>query len=314
MKIIQEIQISVIIPVYNTEKYIAKCLDSVLTQTLDKIEVICIDDGSEDNSIKILRQYQNRDSRVRIYSVSNGGSGRARNVGIAKARGKYVAFMDSDDWYFDRDVLQILYMTAEEKKVDICGGSLCRYLNGHIVPEYGKLHFNHDGYVNFEDYQFCKGYYRFIYSNEMLRRKHICFPYYLRNQDPPFMLRAMLEASTFYAVSRIVYCHRLQPGHVNWTEQRLCDSMRGTAYLLNQSKQYHLEELHINLAKQFFEELNISIWNLRKPSIRKAIEVVGRQLDYNLVYRKGLLKRNEKFELKVVKTVFLRNIKRLISV
>lgn len=314
MKTMQEIQVSVIIPVYNTEKYISKCLDSVLFQTLEKIEVICIDDGSEDNSLKILRQYQNKDSRVRVYSVSNGGSGRARNVGIAKAKGKYIAFMDSDDWYFDRNVLEILYMTAEEKKVEICGGSLCRSLNGHIVPEYGKLRFNHNGYVNFEDYQFCKGYYRFIYSNEMLRRKRICFPYYLRNQDPPFMLRAMLEANTFYAISKIVYCHRLQPGHVNWTEQRLCDTMRGTAYLLNQSQQHHLEELHSNLIKLFFEELDISIFDLRKLSIRKAIKVVGRQIDYNLAYRNGLFKRTEKFEQRVVKTVLLRNAKRLLRV
>jgi hypothetical protein len=219
--------------------------------------------------------------------------------------------MDSDDRYFERDVLQTLYLTAEEKNVDICGGSLCRYINRHIVIEKGKLQFKKDGYIRFEDYQYCKGFYRFIYNREMLINHHICFPYYLRNQDPPFMLNAMLHAGTFYALKKIVYWHCVQPGHVNWTHQKLCDSMRGTAYLLHVSRQHNLERLHTDLVKQYIEELdniNIDISDLKDKKIRKAIEVINNEIDYGLVKKQKLLGKYENIKVKTMIAILYKSI------
>lgn len=96
--------VSVIVPVYNVERYISKCIDSILKQTFTDFELILIDDGSSDNSLQICKQYESRDSRIRVYSQKNSGPSRARNNGISKALGEYITFVDSDD-YLDSDYL-----------------------------------------------------------------------------------------------------------------------------------------------------------------------------------------------------------------
>lgn len=109
--------ISIIIPVYNAEKYIAKCLDALLVQTFDNIEVICVNDGSKDNSLDILRDYERRDSRIKVFSQTNSGPAKARNVGLQNAHGDYLMFCDSDDWY-EPDMCRIMKETIEREKVD----------------------------------------------------------------------------------------------------------------------------------------------------------------------------------------------------
>ena len=92
-----QIKVSVVIPVYNVERYLGECLDSVLTQSLDAIEVVCVDDGSSDSSAQILRDYAGRDPRVVNIFQENSGQSAARNAGTAAARGEYVLYLDSDD-------------------------------------------------------------------------------------------------------------------------------------------------------------------------------------------------------------------------
>ena len=100
-----EPKVSVIIPVYNVEKYLGPCLDSILGQTLNNIEVICVDDGSTDRSLDILREYEKRDARVKVLTQPNTNAGAARNKGIQQARGEYLSFLDSDD-HFDPTMLE----------------------------------------------------------------------------------------------------------------------------------------------------------------------------------------------------------------
>lgn len=114
--------ISVVIPVYNAEKTIKKCLNSLLEQTYSNFELICIDDGSEDASLEICRAYESRDARIRTIAQENVGPSRARNAGLDAARGAYVCFVDSDD-YVDADYLEYLYRGLTENGVDVatCG-------------------------------------------------------------------------------------------------------------------------------------------------------------------------------------------------
>ena len=88
------IKVSVVIPIYNMEKYIRQCLDSILSQTLKEIELVCIDDGSKDSSAKIVNEYARNDSRVKLIVQENQGVGKTRNKGINLSQGKYIAFMD----------------------------------------------------------------------------------------------------------------------------------------------------------------------------------------------------------------------------
>lgn len=92
------IKVSVIIPVYNVEKYLEECLDSIINQTLKEIEIICIDDGSTDSSLNVLENYKKKDKRIIVLQQQNLGAGAARNKGLDLARGKYLSFLDADDF------------------------------------------------------------------------------------------------------------------------------------------------------------------------------------------------------------------------
>ena len=120
-------KISIIIPVYNVEKYLAECLDSCINQTLEDIEVICVDDCSTDNSYKILEEYQQKDSRIKIFrQEENNKQGAARNKGLEVVTGEYVWFVDSDD-YIDTKACQILYDTIKEFDIDLLAFSALRF-------------------------------------------------------------------------------------------------------------------------------------------------------------------------------------------
>ena len=112
-----DIKVSVIIPVYNVEKYLRQCLQSVADQTLKEIEVICVDDGATDGSAQIIKEFAEKDSRFIYVSQENGGAGKARNTGLRMAKGKYLSFLDSDD-FFDKNMLLEAYNTAEQYGAD----------------------------------------------------------------------------------------------------------------------------------------------------------------------------------------------------
>lgn len=115
-------KVSVILPIYNVANYLPKCLDSLLKQTLQDIEIICVNDASPDNSFEILQEYATKDKRIKILNQANTGPGCARNNGIKAASGEYVGFVDPDDWV-EQEMFQKMYDTAIENNADIveCG-------------------------------------------------------------------------------------------------------------------------------------------------------------------------------------------------
>lgn len=117
-----DIKVSVIVPVYNVEKYLRQCLDSIINQTLKEIEILCINDGSTDSSPEILKEYEEKDSRIKIINKKNAGLSAARNQGLELAKGEYVSFIDSDDW-INETFCEALYTAAKKYDSDIaCGG------------------------------------------------------------------------------------------------------------------------------------------------------------------------------------------------
>ena len=108
------IKISVIIPIYNGEEYLEQCIQSVFNQTLKEIELICVDDGSVDNSVQIIQKYAEKDKRISLFQQKNQGPGPARNFALKHAKGKFVAFLDADDYYLDADALEKMVRTCEE--------------------------------------------------------------------------------------------------------------------------------------------------------------------------------------------------------
>lgn len=152
-----KIKVSIVIPVCNVENYLKECLDSVINQTLKDIEIICVDDGSTDSSLDILRMYEKKDKRIKVITKKNSGYGNTMNVGMAVAEGKYIGIVESDD-YIANNMFERLYDTAVQYKAEIVksdhyifstknGQSKCEYqfvcpseyynrlLNAKIYPE-----------------------------------------------------------------------------------------------------------------------------------------------------------------------------------
>ena len=128
-------KLSIIVPVYNVEKYLPQCLDSILGQTLRNIEIICVDDGSTDNSPDILQRYAAKDQRMKIISVAHQGAALCRNLGLKQAQGDYLSVLDSDD-FFDKRLLEEAYNQCRQDQADICVYDVWYYDNasGQLDP------------------------------------------------------------------------------------------------------------------------------------------------------------------------------------
>ena len=136
------IKVSVIVPVYNVEKYIVKCINSLVKQKLKEIEIIIVNDGTKDNSIKLIEENFN-DDRIKIYNKKNGGLASARNYGIKKAKGEFLFFVDSDD-FIEKECLYEMYKLAKKDKVDLVICDYYKYFETGekehipIIPFYDK--------------------------------------------------------------------------------------------------------------------------------------------------------------------------------
>lgn len=133
-------KISIIIPIYNAEKYLEKCLDSIVKQTYKNIEIICVNDGSKDNSINILSRYNKMDNRIVLINKENNGLSSARNIGLASATGEFVMFVDSDDW-IDIDTCEKCLKIMNKYSVDVVMFSYVREYENKSNP---KIIFNED--------------------------------------------------------------------------------------------------------------------------------------------------------------------------
>lgn len=129
-------KVSIIIPVYNVEKYLEQCLDSIINQNLKNIEIICINDGSTDNSLKILKKYAKKDNRIIILSQTNLGAGAARNRGLAVAKGEYLSFLDADDFFYENMLSEAVHK-LETSQSDIAVFEVDLYDNKiqKIIPD-----------------------------------------------------------------------------------------------------------------------------------------------------------------------------------
>lgn len=205
-------KISVIIPVYNTEKYLEKCLDSLFSQNFTDVEVICVDDGSTDNSLAFLRKYQN----IVILKQENNGSGVARNEGLQHASGDYVLFVDSDDWVRE-DAFAKLFEAAERLKTDVLiFGGLTYSKNKLRKGRYGVSKIPHK-YFNrifckkdFKDdiFKFPSTAWTKLYKREFLIKNNIKFQEIKVGQDQIFFLKSMLYASKIAVFNEDLYCYR----------------------------------------------------------------------------------------------------------
>lgn len=164
-----QINISVVIPIYNNEKYIDKCINSILKQTFQNFEIICIDDNSTDNSYEILKSYEKKDSRIKLLkNLENLGAGKTKNIGLETAKGKYILFIDSDD-YIKEETLERLFNKALELDADYIGYNMIRIYEDNDKTIYSSAQTYKDKY--FQSMSACTK----LYKKNFLLEKQIQF-------------------------------------------------------------------------------------------------------------------------------------------
>ena len=198
-------KISVIIPVFNTEKYIEKCINSILSQSFSDIEVICINDGSTDSSLEILSQYLSKDSRVKIINQNNQGAGYSRNIGIENASGEYLAFIDADDW-IDEYFLEKAYSAAKKYDADIVETTQSyNVYSDNDIKLFNKK--KAKGFIANGTYFRRDVIWDKIYRTDFIRKNKITFPNGLCHNDAYFLLQSLYYKANIVQDNEAIYWH-----------------------------------------------------------------------------------------------------------
>lgn len=144
------IKVTIIIPVYNVENYLEQCLESVISQTLKEIEIICVDDGSTDYSLEILKRYKEHDSRISVFSKPNTGYGHTINYGLQRSHGEYISIVESDD-FIDANGMELLYTSAEIKRADYIRANYYKYRDSEDILDESLSQYPYDKVFSIAD-------------------------------------------------------------------------------------------------------------------------------------------------------------------
>lgn len=255
----KKIKVSVIIPVYNSEKYISKCLDSLVNQEMDSLQIIAIDDGSKDGSGKILDDYSNKYPNIIVKHITNGGVSNARNVGLSLATGEYIGFVDSDD-YVDSTMYGKLYEKAKNDDLDIVAcNALMVYPNKEKTVSCGIS-------ATLDNYEYVK-------RNALISSYHVIWNKIYRKsilknikfkvgsnfcEDVEFLYRVFPIAKSIGAVDETLYYYIQHEGSLTYVYDKklyqLIENLDGIAELYNSNKKYtnYLDEIEYSYVRYLY--------------------------------------------------------------
>ena len=213
--------ISVIVPVYNVERYLKQCLESIINQTYSNIEIICVNDGTKDKSREILEEYRKRDSRIKIIDKKNGGLSSARNAGLEVAQGEYISFIDSDDW-IEETMIEKLYRNITSLGTDIAICAVHQYdekkkeiddSNKYYTLEYFDKSFDNRSFTYEETKPFimdvCVMAWNKLYRRSLIDQEEARFPNGLIFEDGPFFFTLFFKARGVSIVREYLYYYRV---------------------------------------------------------------------------------------------------------
>lgn len=254
-------EISVIVPVYNVEQYLPQCLDSIINQTFKDIEIICINDGSTDNSGKILEQYAQKDDRIKIIHQENQGLSVARNNGMAQAIGEYVSFIDSDDFIHPK-FIETLYQAIIQNDCDIAGCDFQKVYNNEIPVSRSK---QSKKYVPALEVLLDKrNFIHFNVWNKLYKKeaiKNIKFVENLYFEDWVFNLCVFAQNTSFAWVNEKLYGYRISKNSImrsQFNEKKLYSYVRG-----------------IEIVAEYFQTKHPHEWNkVKKLRISRTVKMM----------------------------------------
>jgi len=275
---------TLIIPIYQVEQYLAECLDSVLAQSFIDYEVICVNDGSTDNSLAILEEYALQHRQINVITQVNKGLSAARNAGIKAAIGDYIFFLDSDDW-IESDTLKIL--NEKQNGEDLIWFNGRRYFEDGRTeePDKGITEENIGGWDYYNKYALLSRYFHFvctvlrIYKREFLLRNNLFFKEGIYHEDNLFTPIVCFYAQKVKVIPDCLYVYRIRKGSItnNITFQNVVDMVDGTNILseffipqqtIDKSQIYR--ELSGKYIRVFYPDL-VALCGKRHKEIRKLV-------------------------------------------
>ena len=228
-------KITVIVPVYNVENYLNKCLDSLINQTYKNLEIIVINDGSTDNSGIICQEYAQKDNRIIYVEKENGGQSEARNMGLDRMTGSYVTFVDSDDWV-ESDYVETLYQKITEYQTDIAVGNYCKFNESdsnfyfHISGNYFEKLYDNVSIVDClnDSNKLFNSALIVAWGKNFIEKEIVSnfrFPVGVVTEDTIFNLRALLASKNIVYINKASYIYRVRSGSVSntWDEKWIRD-------------------------------------------------------------------------------------------
>lgn len=265
------IKVSIVVPVYNTDKYLKKCLDSLVNQTLSDIEIICVNDGSTDDSLSIVNDYANKDNRIKVISQTNQKQGAARNRGSQLATGEYIGFVDSDDWV-DLNYFENLYNAAKNYDLDIALAT-----NVRIGGKKTKKRLNiikEDVYKTLQEkFDVCNQFKNEcptnkIYRRLMLQKYNIVWPEGSYCEDKLFTTQAVYYADGIVTVPNTYYYYYRNPSStVNSKAKHHLKKVLEDKNKARQSVLHFLKSKHANIRDKEY-------WAVKKEYIIFRIPVL----------------------------------------
>lgn len=270
--------ISIIVPIYNAEKYLNKCLDSLINQTKKELEFILINDGSTDTSEEIIKNY--KDNRIKYFKNKNQGIGKTRNFGISKAQGKYLMFLDSDD-YLALDACEKLYDKAEKEKLDIVMNDFIKIFDDGRKEYIKQPNFKNSSLKNNPNIisenlsPWAK-----LYSTKLIKENNIKFVEDLKYEDAPFVIEALDKANNIGKINEALNYYVIH-GNSETTvlDKRVFDILKIVDIIrkYSQGKEYlkeKIDELTVRIIT------NYTIQQRNQKEKETAIKFIDKAFDY----------------------------------
>jgi len=299
-----DVKVSVVVPVYNIEKYLSRCINSIVSQTYKNLEIILIDDGSKDGSGIICDEYAKKDFRVKVFHIKNSGSAEARNIGLNNAIGKYIMFVDSDD-FLNLDAVERLVLLSEKNKLDVLAGKYS------IVDEYGNkldipitqiLHISENQQLlNGENYLIDNGImpaiWSYFYLREYLNKIDLKFKNFTNNgcyEDTDFVIRAIHGCNRIMSSDIIFYNYVQSP--TSQKHRKEAELSFNIIEIAEGLTKYNTENVKSAACKKFF---NNYIDFLYAQSVQRIIQLqCDLQIFNDDIFKEKVAKRLLKTQIK----------------
>lgn len=274
------VKVSIIVPVYNTAKYLSMCIESLINQTLKDIEIILINDGSTDESESIIKKY--KDKRIKYIFKKNEGIGKTRNLGIEKTNGEYLAFIDSDD-YIEPNFCEVMYNKAIKDECDIV---ICDYYKD-INERLEEVKFasfkdtnlkENPEIINLINLGPCNK----IYKKDLFKNQKNRFVENLKYEDAPFVCRLLLSAKKIGKIDECLAHYVIhEKSETTTRDERIFDILKITDIIVKDLEKYdYMHEAMINLAVMILTDYTIQQRYIKNKSSRnKFIDMAFRYLD-----------------------------------